>query len=84
MSTAPIFVIGTHRSGTTLLGRALAHHPEVVYWEDLRRSPENGFSLFGLAESLRAQGRRDAAVLIEERFRAAWAEADVQLTTSRY
>lgn len=33
---APIFVIGTHRSGTTLLGRALAHHPEVAYWEEPR------------------------------------------------
>ncbi len=33
---APILVIGTHRSGTTLLGRALPHHPEVCYWEEPR------------------------------------------------
>lgn len=32
----PVFVIGTHRSGTTLLGRALGHHPEVAYWEEPR------------------------------------------------
>ena len=32
----PIFVIGTHRSGTTLLGRALGHHPEIAYWEEPR------------------------------------------------
>lgn len=32
----PIFVIGTHRSGTTLLGRAMGHHPEVLYWEEPR------------------------------------------------
>lgn len=32
----PILVIGTHRSGTTLLGRALGHHPEVAYWEEPR------------------------------------------------
>lgn len=39
MATAvrqPILVIGTHRSGTTLLGRALGHHPEVAYWEEPR------------------------------------------------
>lgn len=35
-SEAPIFVIGTHRSGTTLLGRALGHHPDVAYWEEPR------------------------------------------------
>lgn len=32
----PIFVIGTHRSGTTLLGRALGHHSEVAYLEEPR------------------------------------------------
>lgn len=32
----PILVIGPHRSGTTLLGRALGHHPEVAYWEEPR------------------------------------------------
>ena len=32
----PILVVGTHRSGTTLLGRALGHHPEVAYWEEPR------------------------------------------------
>ena len=32
----PILVIGTHRSGTTLLGRALGHHAAVAYWEEAR------------------------------------------------
>ena len=31
-----IFVISTHRSETTLLGRALAEHPDGAYWDELR------------------------------------------------
>lgn len=40
----PIFVIGTHRSGTTFLGRALARHPEVAYWEEPRHVWSRGFN----------------------------------------
>ncbi len=35
-SKPPLFVIGTHRSGTTFLGRALSQHSEVAYWEEPR------------------------------------------------
>jgi tetratricopeptide (TPR) repeat protein len=52
---------------------------EVVYWEDLRRNPENGWSLFGLMKSLRAQGKKEQADAIEKRFQKAWAHADVKL-----
>jgi tetratricopeptide (TPR) repeat protein len=57
---------------------------EVVYWEDLRRNPENGWSLFGLMKSLRAQGKKEEADTIEKRFQKAWAHADVKLTASRF
>ena len=57
---------------------------EVVYWEDLRRNPENGYSLFGLKQSLTAQDKNDVAALMEKRFEMAWSEADSELTTSRY
>jgi hypothetical protein len=53
-----------------------------VYREDLRWNPENGWSLFGLAQSLRAQGK--SADAEEARFRRAWASADVRLTSSRF
>ena len=53
---------------------------EAVYWEDLKKNPENGWSLFGLAQALKAQGKDDDAAPIEARFRKAWKEADYSLT----
>jgi tetratricopeptide (TPR) repeat protein len=61
-----------------------ANLPEIVYREDLRRNPGNGWSLFGLAQSLRAQGHDAEASDAEQRFRNAWSRADVTLTASRF
>ncbi|MBE0569739.1 MAG: hypothetical protein IH576_03775 [Deltaproteobacteria bacterium] len=69
--------------GAVLLEAGRPAEAEVVYWEDLRQNPENGWSLFGLARSLRAQGRSDEAAEVEKRFRSAWADADVELKSSR-
>ena len=55
-----------------------------MYREDLRRTPENGWSLHGLAQSLRAQGKAAEATAVDARFRVAWARADVVLTGSRF
>ncbi|TVQ60379.1 MAG: sulfotransferase [Phycisphaerales bacterium] len=33
---APIIVVGTHRSGTTFLGKVFRAHPDVAYWEEPR------------------------------------------------
>lgn len=71
------------------LGRALleAGDPaaaETVYRDDLARFPENGWSLFGLALSLEAQGRRTEAEAVRARFRTAWDGADVELSSSRF
>jgi tetratricopeptide (TPR) repeat protein len=57
---------------------------EAIYWQDLRQNRENGWSLFGLMQSLRAQGKEEQAVMIEKRFRKAWNRADVTLTASRF
>lgn len=73
-----------HVLGALLLEAGLPAQAEVVYWEDLRRNPENGFSLFGLNQSLEAQGKAEAAAVINDRLRQAWKDADVELTTSRY
>jgi hypothetical protein len=55
-----------------------------VYRDDLARNPENGWSLYGLGQSLRAQGKTAEAAAVEARFRKAWARADVQLSASRF
>jgi tetratricopeptide (TPR) repeat protein len=70
--------------GAVLLDANRAAEAETVYWEDLKRNRENGWSLFGLMQALKAQGKSDDAALVEARFKKAWARADVTLTQSRY
>jgi tetratricopeptide (TPR) repeat protein len=70
--------------GAVLLQAGRAGDAEQVYREDLRRNPGNGWSLFGLAASLRAQGKTEEAAQVEASFHKAWAQADVKLTASRF
>ena len=70
--------------GAVLLQAGRARDAEQVYREDLRRNPGNGWSLFGLAQSLRAQGKTAEAAEADDGFRKAWAQADVRLTASRF
>jgi tetratricopeptide (TPR) repeat protein len=73
-----------HALGKALLAARMPKDAERVYREDLVRFPENGWSLRGLAQALAAQGRRAEAAAVERRFDAAWRNADVQLTSSRF
>ncbi len=70
--------------GAVLLAAGRPDEAESIYWQDLSHNRENGWSLFGLMQSLRAQGKTDQADLIQERFRKAWSLADVTLTASRF
>jgi tetratricopeptide (TPR) repeat protein len=70
--------------GAVLLEANRPAEAETVYWEDLKRNRENGWSLFGLMQALKAEGKNDDAALIESRFKKAWARADVKLTSSRF
>jgi tetratricopeptide (TPR) repeat protein len=67
------------RLGAILLAAGRPVQAEKAYREDLARRPENGWSLFGLAQSLRAQNKTEAAAKIEQRFEQAWKTADVKL-----
>jgi tetratricopeptide (TPR) repeat protein len=70
--------------GAALLAAGRPADAEAVYREDLRRNPENGWSLFGLARSLEAQQKDGESEETWRRFRRAWGRADVTITASRF
>ena len=56
---------------------------EQVYREDLKHLPGNGWSLFGLTRSLRAQKKNaDEAAASQAKFKKLWAKADTKITSS--
>jgi tetratricopeptide (TPR) repeat protein len=63
--------------GGELLRAGKAAEAEAVFREDLKRNPENGRSLFGLAEALKAQKKSAEAAQVSSRFKKAWARADI-------
>jgi tetratricopeptide (TPR) repeat protein len=69
--------------GALLVEAGRARDAEQVYREDLKRFRENGWSLFGLAQSLERQGRTSEANAVRGRFSTAWRRADITLTSSR-
>jgi tetratricopeptide (TPR) repeat protein len=73
-----------HSLGALLLRAGQPAEAEGLYREDLTRFPENGWSLFGLAQALRAQQKEEEAAEVDARFYIAWAGADVRLTASRF
>lgn len=70
--------------GAVLLRAGHAKQAEAVYREDLRRNPENAWSLRGLEDSLRAQKKTREADAVKARFEKAAARADVKLLASRF
>jgi len=70
--------------GAVLLDAGRPAEAEAVYRADLDQYPGTGWSLFGLARSLRAQGQDAAAEWAEQGFGHAWARADVELQASRF
>ncbi len=70
--------------GAVLLMAGRPADAEVEYRADLSRNPENGWALFGLAQSLRAERKDETAKTEEARFTQAWTHADVALTASRF
>jgi hypothetical protein len=65
--------------GASLLQAGKAAAAEMVFREGIRRSPRNGRMLFGLMESLKAQGKQQDAESVEREFNANWLKADIHL-----
>lgn len=68
--------------GAALLEARKPADAERVYREDLQRHPHNGWSMYGLVQSLRDQGKTREASAVAKRFREIWQRADVTLTSS--
>jgi tetratricopeptide (TPR) repeat protein len=72
-----------HSIGANLMKAGRFAEAEQIYREDLRRLPDNGWSLYGLAESLRQQkNNTPEAHAIEARFQKIWAKADLKIGSS--
>jgi predicted Zn-dependent protease len=65
--------------GAALLQAGKPAEAERVFREDLKRNARNPRSMFGLAESLKAQGKTAAAQTEEQQFKNAWRNADTKL-----
>ena len=73
-----------HILGAQLLESGQPAQAERVYRRDLERNPANGWSLYGLAAALRAEGRKSAAAASERELARAWRHADVRLVSSAF
>jgi tetratricopeptide (TPR) repeat protein len=72
-----------HSLGAVLMKQQRFAEAEKIYREDLARLPNNGWSLLGLAKSLRKQNKNaDEVAETEAKFEKIWAKADLPITTS--
>jgi tetratricopeptide (TPR) repeat protein len=72
-----------HSLGAVLMKQRRFAEAEQVYRDDLARLPENGWSLLGLAESLREQKKNEKeAKATKASFQRIWAKADLKITSS--
>ena len=73
-----------HWLGAALLEAERAEEAEQVYREALVHHPHNGWSIFGLEQALRAQGRDAEADEAKAWFRESWRYTDTLIRSSRF
>jgi len=80
----PFWYYPTRQSlGVALLRADRAADAEQVYRKDLEQYPHNGWSTYGLIQSLEAQDKNDEAAEHRGHFAMMWSLADVELSASR-
>ncbi len=70
--------------GAVLLEAGRPAEAEEQYVLQLEHHENNGWSLFGLAQALEAQGKDDEAMLVWETYEDVWARRDIWLRSSRF
>lgn len=73
-----------HYLGAALLEAGRAAEAEQVYRRDMEWNQNNGWALFGLWQSLEAQGKTEESQEIYAEFQRSWSNADVNLSRSRF
>lgn len=71
-----------HALGAFLTDAGRYEEAEKVYRADLAKYPENGWSLYGIAQCLKSRGMVAEAKEYEERFKKAWKRADTKIGSS--
>ena len=79
----PFWYYPTRQSlGAALVKAGKPVEAEAVYRADLKQYRHNGWSMFGLMQSLEAQGKTAEAAKVKVHFDAAWQFADTELEAS--
>lgn len=71
-----------HFLGAALIKAGKFDEAEKIYLEDLKKNPENGWSLTGLIQCQSNTGRKSEMAATAKRFAKAWKNSDVALTAS--
>ena len=80
----PFWYYPTRQSlGAALMQANRFAEAEAVYRKDLEAYPHNGWSIFGLSQSLAAQRKTSEAAETRRMFEHVWERADVTLSASR-
>lgn len=78
----PLPFSARHWLGAALIEAERFADAERVYRAELEDHPHNGWSLLGLQQAVKAQGRTDPAV--DEDLRQSWARSDTWIRASRF
>lgn len=79
----PDWLIPTrHTLGAALMDAGRYADALPIYQEDLKRLPENGWSLYGISRCLTALGKTEEARPFEAKFKSMWADSDMAISSS--